>query len=98
MKFDIDEDLRAKLEADPQLKLAVIAKAEEIKSFAQSFGPVQTGAYVGGIKVEESNGGIIVRASDWKSNWIEFGTRTGYPAHAPLRKGAEAAGLKVSSV
>lgn len=65
---------------------------------AQAIAPVLTGAYKDSIRSEarilEGKATGLVIAEDFKAAWIEFGTETN-PTYAPLRKGAEAAGLTV---
>lgn len=56
------------------------------------------------VEVYEGDGKVVLIADDFKSNWIEFGTLNpqgtskGYPAHATLRRGFEAAGFKLHDV
>ena len=74
---------------------------EEIVDNAKGFSPVDEGDYRDGIEAEvgEDDGTVTGRANatDWKSGFIEFGTGAPAPtqAYAPLRRGAEKAGLKV---
>jgi hypothetical protein len=78
--------------------------AESVASNAEGLAPVDEGDYRDSIEVDVTvDGGeavAIVKAGDWKAGWIEFGASSPtytMPAHAPLRRGAEQAGLKVVS-
>lgn len=88
------------LQWHPKVHEAIAAKADEAKIVAKSIAPVETGAYLAGIDVDEriENGSPTTRvvAKDWKSNWIEFGTARGFPAHAVLRRACEAVGGTLS--
>ncbi len=75
--------------------LETVAKAAAEK--ARGIAPVATDAYaqsIEGGKVLEGAWRGRVMSADWKANWIEFGT-IHEPAHATLRKGCEALGLRV---
>jgi hypothetical protein len=60
---------------------------------AKNFAPVETGAYRDSIRVAADGHEVRLEATDFKSWWIEKGT-VKWPPHAPLTKGARAAGLK----
>jgi len=74
--------------------------AEHAKSVWHQSGPhpYETGEYVSQIKGEAGleNGIAVGRVNAYKftSHWIEYGT-SDTPAFAPLRRGAESAGLPV---
>lgn len=74
--------------------------ADKAASAAKSSAPVLTGAYRDSIKSDarilEGKATGLIYAEDFKAVWIEHGTETN-PTYAPLRKGAEQAGLKVSA-
>ena len=82
-------------------ELAVVLKAgaDQGARRAQEMAPVESGRYRDGIKSDIAlvDGIWVARVvgTDFKSHWIEFGTAKGFPAHATLRRGCEAAGLKV---
>lgn len=67
---------------------------EAIAEGARSAAPEDEGDYIDGIVVEdgEAPGSKRVLATDFKSNWIEYGTED-TPAFAPLRLGADSAGV-----
>lgn len=73
-------------------------KVEEAAQIAREIAPVKTGAYRDGILTDQvlTDGKWITRlvGSDFKSGWIEFGTKR-MPAFATLRTAMEAAGLHV---
>jgi len=97
VKIELDANLEQELHEFP----VVTAKAEEvandIANEARLFAPVETGRYRDGIVVEKSNksksGVYVVRATDQKSSWIEFGNEK-QPAQFPLRRAVEALGYK----
>jgi hypothetical protein len=72
------------------------AVAEAVAENARSVAPELSGDYIDGIAVEAAIDGDSavgrVNANDWKSALIEFGTED-TPTFAPLRRGAEGAGL-----
>ena len=82
---------------------ALKVRAEAGARSARALAPVETGAYRDGIQADAAivpGVGAVARinATDFKSNWIEFGSHPKYgafPAHAVLRRGAERAGLRV---
>lgn len=63
-------------------------------SFESEPHPFSTGAYLESIEVQDGDvpGSKRVIATDWKSNWVEFGTEHS-PAFAPLRRGADSVGV-----
>ncbi len=75
---------------------ALMTGAKASADEAQAVAPVKTGAYAASIGVTNDGDGVRLVATDWKANWIEFGTGapSPTPAFAPLRRGCEAAGLK----
>lgn len=76
-------------------------RADAAVAAAKAIAPVESGDYRDGITadigLDEVRGTLIgrINANDFKSNWVEFGTATGFPAHATLRKAAESVGLRV---
>ena len=83
----------------PEMMAFLLAAAEVAAMAAQSIAPVGTGAYRDGISAEVEPGRARVNANDWKSVFIEFGTGQPGPTpkFAPLRRGAEMAGLRLSA-
>jgi hypothetical protein len=76
--------------------------ADEAAVYAKGVAPVDDGDDRDGIETEGTvDGGeavALIVARDWKSGFIEFGASSPTyttPAHAPLRRGAEQAGLKI---
>ncbi len=83
----------------PEMMAVLLAAAEAGAAAARSIAPVgATGKYRDGIGAEVEPGRARINANDYKSNWIEFGTgQPGpTPAFAPLRRGAEMAGLRLT--
>jgi hypothetical protein len=86
-----------------QLLDELMKRAEEAADKARGLAPVDSGDYRDGIEVDGGVDGSTVvarvNANDWKSGLIEFGTGrpAPTPAYAPLRRGAEQAGLKVEA-
>jgi hypothetical protein len=68
--------------------------AAEAVPLAKSYAPVRSGAYRDSIKAVVAGKFAYLVATDFKAHWIEFGS-VHNPAHAPLRRGAQAAGLRV---
>lgn len=82
----IDHDLETRIRMLPQVQLRLIEVANQIKRVAQAIAPFKTGHYRDGIEVQvfAGDGKVKVVATDFKSNWIEFGT-IHQPPRAPLR-------------
>lgn len=95
-RFVLDRLGVAALARTADMLRLVEEKANEVADRARSIAPQDSGDYVDGIEVESGIENDVatgrVNANDWKSGLIEFGTDH-TPAYAPLRKGAEAAGL-----
>ena len=69
--------------------------AGKIAALAKAIAPVLTGRYRDGIKVEKTELGARVIATDNKSAWVEFGVPSrNQEAHFVFRRAAEAVGLK----
>jgi hypothetical protein len=86
------------LSKTPEMTAFLYGLAETAVSAAQSVAPVRSGEYRDSIAAYPGVGKARVQASDFKAVWIEFGTGQPGPtaAFAPLRRGAEAAGLQLS--
>jgi hypothetical protein len=82
----------------PEMMAFLLGLAESAASAAQSIAPVGTGAYRDSIDAEVEPGKARVNANDWKAVFIEFGTGQPGPTpkFAPLRRGAEMTGLRLS--
>ena len=81
-----------------QMAALLKARAEVAASAARSVAPVRTGHYKDSIEtstgVSRGTAAAYVLSKDFKALWIEFGTED-TPAHAPLRRGCDAAGLEI---
>lgn len=81
----------------PQVQTGLVEAAAAIAAAAYQAAPFKTGHYRDSIKVVAYPGDGVVKvvATDFKSNWIEFGTATGFPTWAPLRAGVASAGFRL---
>lgn len=74
------------------------ARAEDAAEESRAIAPVDTGEYRDSITAEAGiEGGFArgrVNAGKFTAGWLEFGT-SDTPTFAPLRRGAEAAGLSL---
>lgn len=77
-----------------EMKAAMKRGAQAAADEARRMAPVDTGEYRASIRVVETADGARVVADDDKATYIEFGT-SDTPAFAPLRRGTEAAGLRI---
>lgn len=77
-----------------QMRAATRARAQRSADEARRLAPVDSGKYRDSIHVEETEDGARVVADADHAVHVEFGTED-TPAHAPLRRGTEAAGLKI---
>lgn len=88
----------AELNRSQQMVDALHEVAEAIVEHAKTLAPHDTGDYRDGIEADAGIDGEVavgrVNANDWKSGLLEFGTEN-EPAHATLRRAAEAEGLTV---
>lgn len=81
----------------PEMRTVLRGLAARAAADAERIGRQVAQSY--GAKVEDSDDGVMIVASTDDINaasWIEFGNQN-LPAYAPLRKGAESAGLKTRS-
>lgn len=99
MSLSVNPALSAEFHRSSGGQKALLEAAEAIAENARGLAPVRTGDYRDSITVEQDRKGTRVVAADFKAGWIEFGTGgdTPTPAHAPLRKGAEQAGLTLTA-
>lgn len=99
--FKKNPKVEEELELDPWMGVMLRERLELAESLAKAAAPVDTGAYRDGIHGEVApiagKWAGRLNANDFKSVWIEFGTATGYAAHATLRQACEKAGFLVQS-
>lgn len=93
-RFVRNPGFERQLARSDEMRAALRRAAEDAAAEARAVAPVDTGEYRSSIRVEESAEGVRVVSDDDKASHIEFGTQD-TPAFAPLRRGAEGAGLKV---
>lgn len=95
VEITLDSNLMNELHTLPEVQTKAQEAANAIAEKARGFAPVDSGAYASGIKVEKTNkkdsGVWVVRATDQKSAWIEFGNGH-QPAQFVLRSAVQAAG------
>lgn len=86
------------LKRTPQMAAKLKHSADEAAEAARGLAPVRTGDYRDSIEGQSlpSEGKARVVAKDFKSIWLEFGT-IHTPTFATLRRGVEAAGLRIES-
>lgn len=90
----LNPNLEATVLRSPEVKRACLDAAEQVAGEASRIGRGAAGSY--DAEAVETREGARVQADTrgiGAAGWIEFGTDT-LPAYAPLRRGAEAAGLK----
>ncbi len=85
---------------DPRMAAALEVVALPALKAAQQLAPIDEGDYWEGLKVKTGlyQGRAVARimATDFKSNWIEFGT-VKMAAQAVLRRACDAANLRLTS-
>lgn len=98
-RFKRNPTVEAQLGRTPQYAASLIAAAVPAQRFAQTFAK-QVGApwmpRAGAretIVIDESPSGVRLVNTDHAGHLTEFGSRNN-PAHAPLRRGVRAAGLR----
>lgn len=99
MKFVKNPVVEEQLERTEDMLGALTSRASTVVPIAKALAPVKTGDYRDGIQLtpgflEDGRAVARLNAMDFKSGWIEFGTIR-IPAHAVLRRAAEAAGFNV---
>ena len=99
VQINLDPGLEKKLHQFPIVTSKVQAAAVLIQAQAKADAPVDTGAYRDGIVVEKSrnfakSGAYIVKATDPKSSWVEFGNKT-HQALYVIRNAVLAAGFRL---
>jgi len=96
-EINLRQDLLVQLAKNVYINAQAVKVAIEIMVAAKALAftdAYETGRYMEGIVVRGSS----VNATDWKSNWIEFGAYGRAPpftARHILRRGAEVAGYRV---
>ena len=91
-RFAPNPNLSRELEQSADMRSAMVRAAEVAADESRRIAPVDTRQYRDSIRVEVTPDGARVVADDEASVYIEFGTED-TPTFAPLRRGAEAAGL-----
>ena len=95
MPVRLDPGFREELEATDEYQGGLARLAETVADAARRVAPERTGHYGRSIKVRRSDGKVYVATTDIAGHLIEFGSAKN-PVYAPLRRGARAAGLRVS--
>lgn len=97
-RFVPDHDGMLAISRTVEMAKALDTFADYTASNARNLAPVDEGDYRNSIDTTSGvDGGVAtarVNANDWKAGLIEFGTED-TPTFAPLRRGAEQAGLKL---
>jgi hypothetical protein len=104
--FKLNRNLARDLEGEPEHRSGLAKATEPAARAAKAIAPVGTvthtlkggwvneaGDYQRSIKVIERGNEVYLSAFDYKAHWIEFGS-VNNPVSAPLRRGAQAAGLR----
>lgn len=93
-------DLDAELLEDPEVRANLAAAVEPARQMAESFAEQarapwmpRTGAS-STVVVEQGEGGVWLVNTDHAGHLMEFGSVRN-PPHAPLRRGAQAVGLRI---
>ena len=113
MSFHINPEFAAQWAEGDDAKKLLMEVGEKVAAKARELAPVKTGAYRDSIVVDSPGARVAgvpvgatgartsyrVVAADNKAGWIEFGTggQAPTPAYAPLRRAAEASGLKLEA-
>lgn len=92
----IDNSAIQKIADDAQIKEQMLLVTMAAKDIAKAIAPEDTGDYKRSIEVDTTaKGGVRLKATDFKSHWIEWGTSNGFPAHAPLRRAFMSMGFRI---
>lgn len=93
-RFVPNPGFEARAKRDPRMRAMLRSQGERVANEAERIGRQVAKSYQA--TVEDTATGVRVEATTDDINaasWIEFGNQN-MPAYAPLRKGAEHAGLK----
>lgn len=93
-RFVPNPRFEAELKRSTEMRAVVRHGAEAAAKEAKRLAPVDTGEYRASIKVVEAGDDARVVAGAGHAGYVEFGTRD-TPVFAPLRRGTEAAGLRI---
>lgn len=93
-RFAANRHLETELARDPKIRAFVHARAEAVKAAGEAIARTfsDSGHYADSFVIEDTPDGTAVGNTDVAGHLIEFGS-VNNPAHAPLRRGARAAGL-----
>jgi hypothetical protein len=97
IEFIPDSEFLSNLGRSAMISVPTMQAALAIAAEARANAPIDTGDYRDGIIAEQNGQSAKVRATDYKSAWIEFGTPGSdqpQPAHWVLRNAAEQLGYK----
>jgi hypothetical protein len=98
MKFIPNPSSRIAIQRSPGMAAFLKAHVEAAAEYARSVAPEESGDYKDGIKSDVGITGNLavgtIYGEDWKTIWLERGTSQ-QPALAILRRGADAAGIKI---
>jgi hypothetical protein len=97
VRFTANQGAEAEIKRSVEVKAALAARARDAASTAAGLGQAVAPSYHvdvadgddGGLQLQANSGGINA------AGWIEFGA-THLPASAPLRRGVESAGLRLT--
>jgi hypothetical protein len=96
-RFIINRNLDRDLKREVRYRRGLKDKAEDAAEASRSIAfseAYDEGDYRDSIEAVEENGEVRVVAKDFKAFWIEFGSAHNPRKVAPLRRGAQAAGLR----
>lgn len=94
MPFRPNPRMEAELRRSPEFQAAALQIAERVRIQAEATAPVLTGYYKRHFVVTKEGEAVLVGNTDPFAHLVEWGSSKN-PAHAPLRRGAQAAGLQL---
>lgn len=93
-RFRSNPAASVQLALDPEVRLNVQRKAEQVKALVIGGAPIgDTEDFVHSIFVAPKDDGYVVYSNDFAAHLIEFGSVRN-PAYAPFRRAVMAAGLR----